>query len=69
LLAAPEVAELLGVSARYVLELARRGEIAHVRIGRSVRFRRESVEAFVIEREQGSRARFRVGLVRTAGTK
>jgi excisionase family DNA binding protein len=58
LLRASEVGELLAVSERHVLELARRDEVPHVRIGRAVRFRPDAIAAWVVEREQGGPARF-----------
>jgi excisionase family DNA binding protein len=46
-LVAAEVAELLKVPVPRVYELARQGQIPHVRIGRQVRFRQEAVEAWI----------------------
>jgi excisionase family DNA binding protein len=53
LLTAPEVAELLAVPERWVREHGRSGLIPCVRIGRYVRFRRESVDEWVERQEQG----------------
>lgn len=47
---AAEVAEVLGMPVSMVYELARRGELPSARLGRTVRFLRESVE----ERLRGS---------------
>ena len=52
LIDAGEVAELLGLTQRQVQALARRGELPCVRIGRWLKFRRESVERWVANREQ-----------------
>ncbi|MDO8209754.1 helix-turn-helix domain-containing protein [Conexibacter sp. CPCC 206217] len=41
---AAEVAEMLGMPVSTVYELARRGELPSARLGRTVRFLRESVE-------------------------
>jgi excisionase family DNA binding protein len=46
LLTAREVARILRVSRRSVYQLARRGEIPHVRIGRFVRFRADEIDAW-----------------------
>jgi excisionase family DNA binding protein len=52
LMTAAEVAdELLGVTARIVGDMARRGDLPHVRIGKYVRFRREAIVAWVLEQE------------------
>lgn len=52
LLVAAEVAEILGVSRRWVEDATRRGEIPSVRLGRFYRYRRESVAAWVEEAER-----------------
>jgi excisionase family DNA binding protein len=52
LLAAADVAELLGVRERFVYALARRGELPTVRLGdRYVRFRPEALWAWLEQRE------------------
>jgi excisionase family DNA binding protein len=52
LLAAEEVAQLLGVNTTFVYALVRRGELPAVRIGeRYVRFRLQSLERWIEERE------------------
>jgi excisionase family DNA binding protein len=50
-LVAGEVAELLKIPIPRVYELARQGQIPHVRIGRQVRFRQEAVEAWLTSLE------------------
>ncbi len=55
LLTAEAVAELLGIPKRQVYELAKRGDLPCVPMGRRVLFRRQSVEAWLTSRErQGS---------------
>jgi excisionase family DNA binding protein len=49
---AQEIAELLGTTRRHVLDLAGRDELPHVRIGRFVRFRRESIEQWACKAER-----------------
>jgi excisionase family DNA binding protein len=51
LLEAWEVAAWLGVKEGWVRERTRRGEIRHVRLGRYVRYRRESIMAWIEETE------------------
>jgi excisionase family DNA binding protein len=52
LLAAEEVADVLGVRATFVYALARRGELPTVRIGeRYVRFRPEALERWIADQE------------------
>lgn len=54
---AHEVAELLGVSHEYVWQLSREGRIPTVCLGRTRRYRRDSVLAWVAEIESpGGRA-------------
>ena len=53
LLTAEDVAELIGMTPAYVYRLVRGDEIPHLRFGRTVRFRRESVERWCEERERG----------------
>lgn len=61
LLAAPEVARLLGVRVGYVYSLSRRGEIPTVSLGRYRRYRREAIDAWLrqIEQSNGHLARRR----------
>jgi excisionase family DNA binding protein len=56
LLTAGEVAELLSVTERWVREHTRSGLVPSVRLGRYVRYRRESVLAWIEEQEQGGAA-------------
>lgn len=51
LLRAAEVGQLLGISTWSVWDLARKGLIPVVRIGRRVRFRRKSVERWLEQNE------------------
>jgi excisionase family DNA binding protein len=52
LLTAEDVAELIGMRTDYVYRLARRDAIPHLRFGRTVRFRSESIEEWLEEEEQ-----------------
>ena len=54
---ARDVAELLGVSHEYIWQLSREGRIPTVSLGRSRRYRRDSVLAWLAEMESpGGRA-------------
>lgn len=53
LLTADEVAQLLKVERSWVYDAARRGAIPHVRLGRYVRFHRESIETWLRARDRG----------------
>ena len=53
ILTAEDVGKRLCLSKGRVYELARNGEIPHVRIGRAVRFRWASVEAWFADIESG----------------
>jgi excisionase family DNA binding protein len=53
ILTADEVGRRLCLSKGHVYELARAGEIPHVRIGKNVRFRWSSVEAWFAANESG----------------
>jgi excisionase family DNA binding protein len=55
LLTADQVAELLGVPKSCVYEQPRAGRIPTVTLGRYRRYRREAIEAWVLELEQGQR--------------
>lgn len=57
LLTASDVAALLNVPVRWVRERTRAGDIPCVRLGRYVRYRRDSVVQWVEETEQGGRRR------------
>ncbi len=54
LLEAEQVAEILEVKASWVYKEARAGRFPCVHVGRYVRFRRESVIAWVESKERGS---------------
>lgn len=54
LLTAEEVAQLLQVRTSWVYDAARRDAIPRVRLGRNLRFRRDSVDAWICERERRS---------------
>jgi excisionase family DNA binding protein len=51
LLTADEVAELLGVKRSWVWAASRKGELPTVMLGRYRRYRRESIERWIEERE------------------
>ena len=55
LLSAEQVAEWLGVSARYVWRLGREGELPRIELGRYVRFDPDDVAAFIEQRKQRPR--------------
>jgi excisionase family DNA binding protein len=56
LLAAEDVAELLGVPRTFVYALARRGDLPAVRVGeRYVRFRMEALEQWIAGQETSGR--------------
>jgi excisionase family DNA binding protein len=57
LLTAAEVAQLLGVPPSWVYEQSRAGRIPTVTLGRYRRYRREAIEAWLIELEQVAAAR------------
>ncbi|GIU97414.1 MAG: hypothetical protein KatS3mg013_1217 [Actinomycetota bacterium] len=50
LLKPAEAARMLGVSRSQIYHLAATGEIAHVRVGHSVRFRLEDLERYIERR-------------------
>lgn len=52
LLTADEVAEMIGMGVDWIYEQARRGRIPVVKLGRYRRFRRESIEQWIAEREE-----------------
>ncbi len=53
LLEVEDVANYLGVRTDWVYREVRAGRLPHIRLGRAVRFRRESIEAWVDSRERG----------------
>jgi excisionase family DNA binding protein len=73
LLKAEEVAAMLAVSTRFVREHTRSGAIPHLKLGeRYVRYRRESVLAWLDQLEQGGRVvqpRKHAPALRNGGTK
>ena len=52
LLTAPEVAERLQLTTDFVYGLCRRGEIPHLRFGRTLRFRAEAIDTWLRDQEQ-----------------
>ncbi len=54
LLEAEEVAEYLGMRTDWVYREVRAGRLPHIRLGRAVRFRRESLDAWLESRERGA---------------
>jgi excisionase family DNA binding protein len=50
-LKAREAASLLGISYWKVLEMAKRGEIPHVRVGKLVLFRQDTLHRWLAEQE------------------
>ena len=53
LMTAREVADMLGVGADWIYSETRAGRIPHVKLGRSRRYRRESIDAWLAELEAG----------------
>lgn len=47
LMRVPEAARFLSISPRSLWALTKSGQIAHVRIGTSVRYRRQDLDAFI----------------------
>jgi PTS system nitrogen regulatory IIA component len=54
LVTAEEVSKILAIPPRRVYEMAKRGDLPSVKIGRLVRFRRQAVEDWVALQERGS---------------
>jgi excisionase family DNA binding protein len=54
LLTSKEAADLLAVSQRWVEEHARLGTIPHIRLGRFVRFRYQSLLDWIVSLEHGA---------------
>lgn len=52
LLEADDVAEYLGMRTDWVYREVRAGRLPHIRLGRAVRFRRESIDAWLEARER-----------------
>jgi excisionase family DNA binding protein len=57
LLDAEQVADLLGLRVDHIYKLARQGRIPHLRFGRVLRFRVESIDRWLEEQERGSNGR------------
>jgi excisionase family DNA binding protein len=57
LLRAEDVAELIGMRTDFVYALTPRGEIPHVRFGRTVRFRSEAIDEWLREQERTNNRR------------
>lgn len=57
LLTAEEVARMLGVTTAWVYDQSRRGTIPTVTLGRYRRYRRESIERWVVELEERGKTR------------
>jgi excisionase family DNA binding protein len=53
LLEAEDVARYIGMTADWVYREVRAGRMPHIRLGRYVRFRRESIDAWLVARERG----------------
>jgi excisionase family DNA binding protein len=61
LLEAEEVARYLGMRIDWVYREVRAGRLPHIRLGRAVRFRRESINAWLAAQEQQPSTRRRTG--------
>lgn len=59
LLTAEEVAEILGMRVDYIYALSRRGQIPHLRFGRTLRYRAEAIDAWLRAAERGTLPRSR----------
>lgn len=53
LLEADDVARYIGMTSDWVYREVRAGRMPHIRLGRYVRFRRESIDAWLAARERG----------------
>ncbi len=53
LLEVDDVARYIGMTADWVYREVRAGRMPHIRLGRYVRFRRESIDAWLAARERG----------------
>ena len=53
LLEAEDVARMLGMTTDWVYREVRAGRLPHIRLGRYVRFRRESIDAWLLACERG----------------
>ncbi len=59
LLEAEDVVNYLGMRTDWVYREVRAGRLPHVRLGRAVRFRRESIDAWIESQERGASTRRR----------
>lgn len=57
LLEAEDVADMLGMTTDWIYREVRAGRLPHIRLGRYVRFRRESIDAWLEACERGGRVR------------
>lgn len=53
LLEADDVARYIGMTTDWIYREVRAGRMPHIRLGRYVRFRRESIDAWLAARERG----------------
>jgi len=56
LLEADDVARYIGMTTDWIYREVRAGRMPHIRLGRYVRFRRESIDAWLAGRERGPAA-------------
>jgi excisionase family DNA binding protein len=56
LLGADDVARYIGMTTDWIYREVRAGRMPHIRLGRYVRFRRESIDAWLVARERGPAA-------------
>lgn len=56
LLEADDVAAYLGMRTDWVCREVRAGRLPHIRLGRAIRFRQESIDAWIRANEQGARS-------------
>jgi excisionase family DNA binding protein len=56
LLEADDVARYIGMTTDWIYREVRAGRMPHIRLGRYVRFRRESIYAWLVSRERGPAA-------------
>jgi excisionase family DNA binding protein len=54
LLEADDIASYLGMRTDWVYREVRAGRLPHIRLGRAVRFRQESIDAWLESRERGT---------------
>lgn len=57
LLEAEDVAAMLGMTTDWIYREVRAKRLPHIRLGRYVRFRKESIDAWLDKREHGGRSR------------